>query len=40
MTNIAANQLVTIGDSKKRLSEETDLNEPKTKKTKSEKIDM
>lgn len=40
MTNMAANQSVAIGDPKKRLSDETDLNEPKTKKTKSEKIDM
>lgn len=40
MTNMAANQSVSIGDSTKRLSEEIDTNEPKTKKSKSEKIDM
>lgn len=37
---MAANQTVAINDPKKRLSEETDTNEPKTKKSKSEKIDM
>ncbi|XP_055310467.1 uncharacterized protein LOC129573660 isoform X3 [Sitodiplosis mosellana] len=40
MTNMSANQAVTVSDTKKRLSEETDLNEPKNKKTKSEKIDI
>lgn len=40
ITNMAANQTVGINDPKKRLSEEMDTHEPKTKKTKSEKIDM
>lgn len=39
MPNISANQTTTIVDSKKRLSDENDMIEPKTKKTKSEKID-
>lgn len=40
MPNIAANQSAPIADSKKRLSEEPELNESKTKKSKTEKIDM
>lgn len=38
--SIAANQSTIVNDTKKRVSEEMDLNEPKSKKTKSEKIDM
>lgn len=38
--SITANQSTTVNDTKKRVSEEMDLNEPKSKKTKSEKIDM
>lgn len=40
LPNIAANQSAIVNDAKKRVSEEMDLNEPKSKKTKSEKIDM
>lgn len=35
-----SSQAAPIVDTKKRLSEDSDPNEPKSKKTKSEKIDM
>lgn len=42
MPNIAAANLEsgTVNDSAKRLNEDSDVNEPKNKKSKAEKIDM